>query len=159
MAGGPRGLPLHISILYPFLADDSVDEAAISSLKTLIASTPGFRLSFERLRWFDKNVVWLEPCPSMPLRQLTESVVEMFPSCEPYGGQFDEIIPHLTVAERKPLPQMRLAELIIRRRLPVVASAGEVWLMAEDSSGRWCKMASFALGPCSVSGPHGDVES
>src|SRR6266704_7013965 len=41
---------------------------------------------------------YLAPQPAQPLRALTAAVTETWPQTPPYGGMFDEVVPHLTVA-------------------------------------------------------------
>lgn len=145
MAGAP-GLPPHISVLYPFLSGGEVKDQDRRLLESVIGGFPRVMINFKALRWFRKEVLWLEPSPAVPLRKLTEAIVESFPECKPYGGEFDEIVPHLTVAERKPRPRMLLAQALVRRRLPLVATAGAVWWMAQDPTGSWHRVATFELG-------------
>lgn len=145
MAGAP-GLPPHISVLYPFVAGGEVKDQDRRLLESVIGGFPRVMINFKALRWFGKEVLWLDPSPAVPLRKLTEAIVESFPECKPYGGEFDEIVPHLSVAERKPLPRMLLAQALVRRRLPLVSTAGAVWWMAQDSTGSWHRVATFELG-------------
>ncbi|MFI0716367.1 2'-5' RNA ligase family protein [Streptomyces inhibens] len=49
-------------------------------------------------RAFDR-VLYLVPEPDAELRRLTEVIADQWPEAPPYGGQFTEIVPHLTVAD------------------------------------------------------------
>jgi hypothetical protein len=44
------------------------------------------------------GVLYLDPEPADGLRQLTLAIAGRWPKAPPYGGAFDEVIPHLTVA-------------------------------------------------------------
>ena len=45
------------------------------------------------------SVLYLKPEPDAALRAIIEGVVERFPEHPPYGGAFEELAPHLTVAQ------------------------------------------------------------
>jgi len=45
--------------------------------------------------------MWLDPEPALPFRDLTNAVWRMFPQHPPYGGAHPDLIPHLTLAERR----------------------------------------------------------
>ena len=72
--------------------------------------------------------------------ELTQAIAERWPDHQPYGGTFEEIVPHLTVAYGAPIPR-GLAE-----RLPVRVRAEEVWLMSRVAR-RWTRRRAFPLGP------------
>ena len=76
--------------------------------------------------------LWLAPEPCEPFRDLTETLCASFPSVRPYGGQFDRVIPHLTVADRVTEPTMDRLEAAIAPSLLVEAEATEAWLMEGD---------------------------
>ena len=44
-------------------------------------------------------MVYLAPEPAAPFVALTEAVGAEFPGFPPYGGAFDEVVPHLTISE------------------------------------------------------------
>ena len=79
-----------------------------------------------------------------------------FPSCPPYGGQFPEVIPHLTIGtiDHAGKPQaLRAAAESVLPRLPIEAAATEVILMAgprpgtpDTPPGQWRTIATFPLG-------------
>ena len=69
------------------------------------------------------GVVYLAPKPAALFIAFTQAVVERWPDHQPYGGAYEEIIPHLTVAYRETVPSG------LAGRLPLTAKAEEVWLM------------------------------
>jgi hypothetical protein len=92
------------------------------------------------------TATYLAPEPSKPFVQLTESLVGEFPAHLPYGGQYNDIVPHLTVAQGE-YPR-DLVEKELHDTLPpggIEASCKEVVLI-ENSSGVWKPMQSFLLG-------------
>jgi len=64
------------------------------------------------------------PVPALEPLQLTGMIAVAFPEWPPYGGEFDDVVPHLSIGER--LPEPELASL--QGRLPIAATADEVTL-------------------------------
>ena len=94
------GVPAHVTVLYPFLPPDAIDEGALGALAAAVASVPAFDCRFERTGWFGDEVLYLQPDPAEPFRRLTAAVWAAFLLCPPYAGAHDGSAPHLTVAER-----------------------------------------------------------
>jgi len=141
------GIPAHVTVLYPFRAPADLTPDIIQSLTELFADIPGFQAVFAELRRFP-NVLYLSPEPADTFRLLIKTVAERFPETLPYGGQFTEITPHLTVAQVGD-PQ-RLEEIAAdfdraaQNRLPIPTQVREIALM-ENSAGRWQVCHRFAL--------------
>ena len=148
----PRRRSAHLTVLYPFLPPALIDDAVLDSLVRLFAGFPAFAFALDRVCWFDDEVVWLGPREPERFSALTGLAFAAFPSCPPYGGQVDEVIPHLTIGDRGGLAAMRAAGAAVLPHLPIDARAAEVTLMAgpppgnpENSPGQWRRLASFAL--------------
>ncbi|MFF4031241.1 2'-5' RNA ligase family protein [Streptomyces sviceus] len=45
------------------------------------------------------GILYLVPEPELPYRRLTDAIEDRWPETPPFGGQFDEAIPHLTIAQ------------------------------------------------------------
>ncbi|HKG50448.1 MAG TPA: 2'-5' RNA ligase family protein [Actinomycetales bacterium] len=129
------GVPPHVTILYPFLSPSEVDELVLTALSSAVRSVPAFDCAFPATRWFGDDVVWLEPSPGGPFRDLTEAVWRRFPEYPPYGGRYDDVVPHLTVAERElgSIDMLKAAESAVRAMLPVRARVHEALLIAGSS--------------------------
>lgn len=143
-----EGVPAHVTVVYPFLPPASISAPVIRSLQDMFARYAGFRVGFGELRRFP-GVLYLSPRPDATFRRLTEAVVERFPEAPPYGGQFTEIVPHLTLAHAA--SPARLDEIeaefleAASGRLPIHAACREV-TMIERQNGRWSARMRFALG-------------
>ena len=86
------------------------------------------------------------PQEPAPFRALTHSVHQAFPAFPPFGGRFDEVVPHLTIGYGHPLSDLRAAEEAVQAHLPIEARASRVGLMAQLSpGGQWVKTASFSF--------------
>lgn len=142
------GVPAHVTVLYLFKSPQELTAEVIERLSRLFSRLPDFTTSFRASRQFP-SVLYLSPEPAESFRRLTESVVERFPETPPYGGQFTEIVPHLTVAQVSD-PQ-RLGEIVAdfervaQEHLPIQARVTEVTLM-DNESGYWQVRHRFALG-------------
>ncbi|MDP9442967.1 MAG: 2'-5' RNA ligase family protein [Actinomycetota bacterium] len=142
------GVPAHVTVLYPFVAPREITTATISVLAEVTASVPAFEFEFRRTRRFGREVLWLAPEPAEPFRALTAAVSSAFPQHPPYGGVFDDVIPHLTIGDSPPDGTSALdrAEHDVRAHLPVTATVREVWLMAGDRTPQsWHRLARLPL--------------
>jgi 2'-5' RNA ligase len=139
------GVPAHITVLFPFAAPDRLDEVTITTLREVFTASAPFTFHLTRTAWFGDKVLWLAPEPRAPFERLTKLVADAFPSFPPYGGQFSEVVPHLTVGDHGTLQQLVDAEHEIRRHLPISAAADALSLMVERSGGRWKRLATFPL--------------
>jgi 2'-5' RNA ligase superfamily len=95
------------------------------------------------------DVLWLDPNPAEPFRRLTEAVGVEFPECPPYGGAFDEVVPHLTVAERRfvDLARLKGVERDVLAGLPLVAPIERVLLIAgTQAPNTWTILSELRLG-------------
>ena len=102
-------------------------------------------------------MVWLGPHDEAPFRALTELAFAAFPACPPYGGQYADVIPHLTVGHRGGASAFGASALgaageAVEHRLPIEATATEVTLMTGPppgnpgiQPGQWRTMAAFGL--------------
>src|SRR6266568_4669633 len=94
------GVPAHVTVLYPFVAPAAITAATIAVLADAVRSISAFDCEFPATRWFGQEVMWLAPQPDEPFRILTRAVSAAFPGYLPYGGAYDDVVPHLTVADR-----------------------------------------------------------
>jgi len=140
------GIPAHITVIAPFLPRADIGAPVLGELERLFGGVPRFRFRLARTAWFGEQVLWLAPDDPGLVRALTERVYAAFPACPPYGGQHEEVIPHLTVGLQQPLADMRAAEEALRPQLPIEADATAVTLMTGPASGgQWTRTARFPL--------------
>lgn len=129
------GVPAHITILFPFLPGDELDEAA---LRELFARFPTFDFALDRVERFENGYVWLHPAPPWRFADLTAAIWQRWPHYPPYEGAFDEVIPHLTVSE---------TPLDLDIALPIACHAHEVVLIEEsEPGGNWAVHSRYELG-------------
>jgi hypothetical protein len=107
-----------------------------------------FDCEFPATAWFGQEVVWLAPQPAEPFRALIRAVSAAFPDYPPYGGGYDDVVPHLTVGHRPAgeVTELLEAEADVLRWLPVQAHISRVWLMTGRAApGSWQTIAELPL--------------
>ena len=143
----PTCMPAHVTVLYPFVSPASITRGTVERLRRVLGPVEPFTFTLPRLEWFDDRVLYLAPDRPEPFVGLANSVMAAFPECPPYGGEFGgDVVPHLTIADGERLARMRRAGRRLVRKLPIRASAVDVWLMTHNRSGRWALRLNFPLG-------------
>jgi 2'-5' RNA ligase len=140
------GIPAHVTLIFPFVQAEHVAEEIVADLRALFSATPPFIVAFREARRFPQTL-YLVPEPAEPFVRLTESIVERYPDYPPYEGEFDTIIPHLTVAHGDDtLLDKAAAE--VGPELPIEAVVREALLLEELEPEwvRWGERARFPLG-------------
>lgn len=129
------GVVPHVTILFPFVPCADLVPAVRLELAAIAAAVLAFEVRFERVRRFPA-LVWVEPDPAEPFAALTAAVVRRWPEHPPYGGEFETVIPHMTVVESRDAP-LDEVDRIARRSIPFSARADRLELWCQDAAGRW----------------------
>ena len=141
-----RGMPAHITTLFPFRAPEAITRDVQQSLTSLAARTPRHRFALTSIDEF-KETIYLRPYPDVWFRDLTQRLFETFPDCPPYGGAFTDSIPHLTIAQTsggEAHSALRLAlDLAIATSLPIACEATALSLYINDNTGVWAVAQRF----------------
>jgi len=130
------GVAAHVTVLFPFMAPELIDDAVLARLGAVFAGVPSFPYAFERTAWFDQLVLWLAPADDRPFRLLTRLVHEAFPDYPPFQGAFADPIPHLTVGHEAPLESLRAAETELADLTPIRGHASMVTLLEQPVPGQ-----------------------
>jgi len=140
-----RGVPAHVTVLFPFVPASDIDDELIDELGTLMERHERFVLAFRECGRFP-GVLYLAPDPAAPLVRLTQAVWSTFPRYLPYEAEFDAIVPHLTAAEGDD-DVLDQAETEIAPSLPILANVRAVTLLEElePDSARWRVRAELPL--------------
>lgn len=102
-------------------------------LSNIVRATAGaspFAAKFDDFGWFADRVLWLAPSQSEQFKGLMVRMMNAFPGCHPYGGSFDELIPHVTIGESGEMHLLRAAMEAIRPHLPITVNVTSLSLMA-----------------------------
>ena len=144
-----RGLPAHLTVLYPFVPVAELTPGLEAELRSLYASVPSFAYALTHVRSFP-DCAWLEPEPSEPFRRLIATTCARFPDYPPYGDRDFEPVPHCTVGktgERHLLVQiLGTLERELAPRLPIHCRADAVSIFREGDDGCWVEHAAYPLG-------------
>lgn len=141
-----HGIPAHVTLVFPFVPAAELDQGVLAELRAVARGCGGFSFELCDLGRFP-GFLYLAPAPAEPFVRLTEAIVERFPAHPPYGGAFDEIVPHLTVAQGDPALMDRAAASL-RPLLPIRSEAKHVLLLeeVEPEHGRWRSRDRLPLG-------------
>jgi 2'-5' RNA ligase len=134
------GVPAHVTVLYPFVPAAGLVPAVRLALVTIARTLDPFDVRFERVGRFPA-VVYLAPEPAAPFIALTEAVQARFPGFPPYGGAFDEVVPHLTITEPNDVVVDEAALDAIATEaaevLPLRARVSGLEVLVESDDRRW----------------------
>jgi 2'-5' RNA ligase len=145
-----RGVPAHVTVLYPFVRPPDLRSADVDRLGEALSGFAAFDAVFPRVDWFGEDVVWLAPEPASQFRRLISVVGAAFPDLLPYGGEFDDVVPHLTIGgpSRGTVDELRAAADTVAPQLPVHTRVDELALMAGSREPRsWRTVARLPLAP------------
>jgi 2'-5' RNA ligase len=134
----------HVTALYPFAPAADLTDGVRDGLARIAGAVEPFVVRFERARRFP-GVVWVEPVPDGPFVGLTRAIASRWPAWPPYGGRFDTVIPHLTIAESEVAPLDEVATAV-EAELPFEARADGLELWLQDEGGWWQPHWSFPFG-------------
>lgn len=132
--------PAHVTVLYPFLPADRVGMEDEAVLREVCATMAPWSFRLAEVGSFP-GVRYLAPEPSGPFVELTSAITARWPHLRPYGGRFDAVVPHVTIAEGDPLP----APGDLRPAVPIEAVAGELSLVEVSRRG-WVVRGRYPFG-------------
>jgi 2'-5' RNA ligase len=143
-----EGMPAHITVLSPFQPSMGISDDVLDQLKDLVSKHARFSFSLLHSRRFS-NTFYLAPTPDEPFKRLTQSIAHLFPETPPYGGEYPDVVPHLTIADgisdADQLNQIATEfALTSQGKLPMQADAKRIWLM-ERLQGSWQPLTSLHL--------------
>jgi hypothetical protein len=130
-----RGMPAHITLVYPFLPVTRLTAEALSAVAEIFATASAFDGRLASCRRFP-GVSYLAPEPVAPFVELVERLVARFPEAPPYGGRFAEVIPHLTIGHAV---EAGIFDAIERELLPALPIRFRVdrAVLYEEREGFW----------------------
>lgn len=133
-----RGIPLHLTILYPFAPAAEVD-AALPRLDAVLGRHAPLAVELTAVETWP-GAVFADAAPSPRLRALLDDVLAAFPEHPPYGGEHDEVHPHVTLAvptEGDEAAVAARARALLGDALPCTARVDGVALVEELEPARW----------------------
>ena len=144
------GVPAHVTVLHPFTPH--VDHAVTAELQRLCAEVRPFDACFMSTGRFPGGVVWLDPQPNDRFVTLMRTVQRAFPEWPPYGGAFDEPVPHLTIASGVDEDVGDRVERSVVRQLterrPITMAVTHLTLLEEGLDLHWTVGRNWRFGAC-----------
>ena len=144
-----RGVPAHITALFPFVAPDDLDDPVVERVQTALRDVRPFAFELVAVDEFP-DAVWLRPEPLDCFRALTHALWREFPEYPPYGGRFPDLQPHLTIAKvltddtRRDLRSD--IESAFNGSLPLASRAEALSVFTSDEHGTWTRRHVLPLG-------------
>lgn len=123
----PDDTVAHITLLAPFVDLTGMTDGVLAELGRFFADVTPFDYQLTGIHTFPGGTVYLSPSPAVPFRHLTHELARLFPEHPPYGGEFDDVVPHLTV----PMPEGEKVaglEFELGSRFPITTYAREAVL-------------------------------
>lgn len=125
------GVPAHITLVVPWVPPDQLTPEHLRQLRNIVENSRPFAFELTRPCWFGERVLWLAPEPTAPFLDLTQRLAGYF-GTPPWEGEFDEVVPHLTIGHVGDRVALDEAADAIKAHLPLWCEASEVWVMVGD---------------------------
>jgi 2'-5' RNA ligase len=137
--GMAAGIPLHITLLFPFGREEE-------GVEDFFAAWSPLRFSLTRVVEFPE-VLWLAPEPDDELCARILELYARYPQWPPYGGEFPEPTPHATVGKVPAGESQADVAAAVRAAadplLPVPFELREAAFLAESAPDRWYEARRF----------------
>ena len=143
----PEGIPLSLTLLYPFVPRGSLTEADLETLRAFFAVRPPLVFDLVRLDEFPGLVAYAVPEPDDELRATMRALWALYPQYQPYGRPGSDPPPHATLAQLGDDPAA-VREAVARRvdpLLPVRCDVREASLFEEFEPDRCRVRETFPL--------------
>jgi 2'-5' RNA ligase len=122
------GVPAHVTLIVPWLDPSGITPRVLADLDAVLRDVKAFEFDLTHVDWFGRRVLWAAPEPTEPFIDLIRRLSERY-GTPPWGGQFEQVIPHLTIAHSGPGRNLVSVAADVAVRLPLRCRAGEVWVM------------------------------
>jgi 2'-5' RNA ligase len=138
-------IPPHVTVLVPWVMEPMSDD--VRRLSEAVASYEPIELSFPTAGQFPNGTVWLRPEPFGAVQSLLSAVYTAFPECPPYGGEYPEPHPHLTISSATqggPAVLAEASEALVASP-PPTSRLTELGLWREGEDGVWRQFDAVPL--------------
>jgi len=145
-----EGIPLSVTLLYPFVPAASLAESDLATLRELFGSLAPFSFTIARVaQWELGGAVYGVPEPDEILRAAMRAVWARFPACPPYGEAGSDPRPHASLTldgGDDPATLRARVEQRLRGVLPAHFDIDEAALIEESEPDRWRLRETFRFG-------------
>jgi 2'-5' RNA ligase len=143
-----RGIPPHLTILFPFVPRAELGDHLLEELRRLYAPLPSFAYDLASVETFS-STAWLAPAPARPFRELIATTRAAYPGYPPYGDPELVPVPHCTIGADDDAGVVEGMARELRAglapHLPIRCRARELTLLEERPEGTWATRATFPL--------------
>lgn len=143
-----QGIPLHITLLAPFVPRRALTDSVIATLRSFFAERAPLSFELARIDAFP-DALYAAPEPAAELIDLINELALEFPETPPYGGTFAHPIRHATLAEptegsegEHTAERLRGAAASL---LPLPCEVTYASLLEEHEPERWTERERFSL--------------
>jgi 2'-5' RNA ligase superfamily len=144
-----EGIPLSLTLLYPFAPARPVAESELEVARSFLASRAPLLFAVPRVAQWESGAIYGVPEPDDELRATMRGLWRLFPQYPPYRGMADDPPPHVSLTldggDDAPATLGRV-EQRLERLLPVRFEIGEAALIEEYAPDRWRVRTTFPLG-------------
>jgi 2'-5' RNA ligase len=139
------GVPLHVTVLFPFVARELVDAELLAELGRLFAPRAALAFALTRVAAFD-GVVYAAPEPDAELLALMRYVWTKYPETPPYEGVHADPVPHATIGRALEPGAVHEIRALVDPLLPISCRVDCVTLLEEAQPDRWRERVRLPLG-------------
>jgi 2'-5' RNA ligase len=141
-----RGVPPHVTVLFPFLRVDALTSDVHADLASVARMQQQFAARFDSVERREQ-AVWLLPADQRPFLRLTAAIAARWPDHPPYEGVHDELIAHLTLVETSDVVILGTAWVAASRSGHFDVAVTELTVITEDAGGQWHTHWRLPMGP------------
>jgi aromatic-L-amino-acid decarboxylase len=141
-------VPLHITVLHPFVSRGDLTPELLEELRRLFDARRPLSFTLDRLEFFPGQVVYAAPDRGDELTALMRDVAARYPETPPYGGAHDEPVPHATLARLDGGDDEAIVTAVRTRvepLLPIPCTIDAVSLLEEFEPDRWRELERLPL--------------
>jgi 2'-5' RNA ligase len=124
LSADPDFVHAHITLLTPWA--DRPAATDLDQVGRIARAVAPFDVTLAQVGEFPDGVLYLHPEPDGQLRELTSRLVAAFPGFPPYGGRYDEVIPHLTLDRRSATVTSATVHASVGRLLPLTVTVDRI---------------------------------
>jgi 2'-5' RNA ligase len=140
------GVPFHITLLYPFAPVEELTDDLLAETRHFFAERAPFSFELTRIATWPR-VVYVVPEPDTELRACMVALHALFPQWPPYGGVYEDVTPHATLAEAVDAEGIQLEiDRRVSGHLPRRYRADAATLLEEYEPERWRERERIPFG-------------
>lgn len=124
VSADPNFVHAHITVLAPWADKPTAEDLA--HVEHIAQTVAPFEIKLSRVGEFPDGTIYLRPYPDSQLRELTSRLSSAFPQFPPYSGQYDDVVPHLTLDRRSATVTPETVRASIDHLLPLTITVDRI---------------------------------